>query len=163
MPVSLLMRELLLVRHGQAESTAFGGDAARMLTDDGKAGIAAVGRGLAALGLRPDAIWHSPLLRAFETATLLAHALALGDEAVRREPLLEPGTSPERTARAIVDAGTRCLLCVSHLPLLPQLAGVLTGARLDFGTGTVAHLAQVGPNGAALVGLWSAQLLARLR
>ena len=157
------MREVLLIRHGKAEAGAFGGDAARALTEEGRAGIAAVGRGLAALGIRPDALWHSPYRRATETAGVLAPLLGVGEGALSCEPLLEPGTSPERAARAVVGAGARCLLCVSHLPLLPHLAEKLTGARLDFGTGTVAHLGLLGPHGAALVGLWSAQLLARLR
>ena len=44
------MREVLLVRHGAAEANAVGGDAARALTADGREGVAAVARGLAALG-----------------------------------------------------------------------------------------------------------------
>ncbi|MCC7070464.1 MAG: histidine phosphatase family protein [Deltaproteobacteria bacterium] len=157
------MRELLLVRHGQAEAAAFGGDAARALTAEGRAAIDAVGRGLAALGLVPDLIWHSPFVRAAQTAELLANALAISSSLVRQEPLLVPGASGERAARALREASARRVLCVSHLPLLPELVGRLVGTRTDFGTGTVAHLALTEPHGAALIGLWSAALLARVR
>lgn len=157
------MREVLLVRHGKAEAASLGGDAARVLTDDGREGIAAVGRGLAALSLRPDALWHSPYVRATETAGLLARELSIGATSMRAEPLLVPGGSGERAARALVEASARCLLCVSHMPLLPELVGRLVGARMDFGTGTVAHVALLGPHGATLIGLWSADVLARVR
>lgn len=163
MSASASVREVLLIRHGQAEAAAFGGDAARVLTAEGRDGIAAVGRGLAALGVRPDALWHSPYARATETAMLLASVLGLPGGALRAEPLLEPEAAPDRAARAVVDAGARCLVCVSHMPLLPQLAGKLGGARLDFGTGTVARFGLLGPHSAALIGLWSAELLARVR
>lgn len=157
------MRELFLVRHGQAEAASSGGDAARVLTREGRESIAAAGLGLSALAVRPAALWHSPYARAVETASLLAEPLGVGATALRGEPLLVPGGSVERAARAILDADARCLMCVSHMPLLPELAGRLLGMRLDFGTGTVAHLALVGPRGAALVGLWSVELLARVR
>lgn len=157
------VRELFLVRHGKAEAASSGGDAARVLTREGREDIAAAGRGLAALSVRPTALWHSPYARAVETAGLLAGPLAVGAAALRAEPLLVPGGSVERAGRAILDADAQSLLCVSHMPLLPELAGWLLGARLDFGTGTVAHLALVGPRGAVLVGLWSAELLARVR
>lgn len=157
------MRELLLVRHGQAEAAAWGGDEERALTEPGRAAITAVGRALAGLGVRPDALWHSPLVRASQTAALLARELGLGAAAQRVEPLLIPDASGARAARAVVDADAACLVCVSHLPLLPDLAGRLLGARLDFGTGTVARLVLAGPHAAALIGLWSAELLARVR
>lgn len=157
------MRELLLVRHGKAEPAAAGGDAARALTRDGRVGIEGVGRGLAALGLRPDAIWHSPFVRAVETAELLAAALSVSSSSMSAEPLIVPEGSVERAARALAGAGPRRLLCVSHMPLLPELVGRFTGARTDFGTGTVAHLVLAGSHGAALIGLWSADLLARVR
>lgn len=156
------MREVLLVRHGTAVANAVGGDAERTLTADGRVAIAAVARGLAALGRRPDALWHSPYVRAVETAEILADTFGAARSSMRAEPLLVPGGSAERAARAIVDADARCLLCVSHLPLLPELVGRLAGMRTDFGTGTVAQLALVGSHGAALIGLWSAQLLARV-
>lgn len=157
------MRELLLVRHGTAEANAVGGDAARALTADGRAAIAAVARGLVALGRRPDALWHSPYLRAVETAEILVDTLGAARSSMRAEPLLVPSGSAERAARAIIDTDARCLLCVSHMPLLPELVGRLAGMRTDFGTGTVAQLVLVGPRGAALIGLWSADLLARVR
>jgi phosphohistidine phosphatase len=155
------MQEVLLVRHGKAALDAPGGDAARPLTPDGRQAIAAVGRALVAFGFKPDALWHSPFVRAAETAALLAEALA--PPKVVAEGVLTPVSSAARAAQAIVQARARCLVVVSHMPLLPQLSAELVGARLDFGTGTVAHVALVGPHGSALLGLWTADQLARVR
>lgn len=155
------MREVLLVRHGKAASDAPGGDAARPLTDEGRVGIAAMARGLAAFGFRPDALWHSPYTRAAQTAEILAQALSPATVVV--EGALTPVSSPARAAQAIVQAQARCLVVVSHMPLLPQLTVELVGARVDFGTGTVAHVAVLGPHGSALLGLWTAEQLARVR
>jgi phosphohistidine phosphatase len=155
------MREVLLVRHGKAAVDAPGGDAARPLTDEGRKGIEAVGRGLAAFGFRPDVLWHSPYVRATETGQILARALSVGN--VVAEGAITPMSSAERAAQAIVESTARCLVVVSHMPLLPALAAELVGARIDFGTGTVAHLAVLGHHGSALLGLWTADHLARVR
>ncbi len=165
------MREVLLVRHGKAVAAAPGGDAARPLTDEGRAGIEAVARGLAAFGVAPDAVWHSPYVRAAETAAIVAGAL--GCREVVADGALTPVASPERAAQAILEATARTLLCVSHMPLLPALCLELVGARVDFGTGTVAHVVALGPLGSAplergrslrsLIGLWSAEQLALVR
>lgn len=153
-------RDLFLVRHGKAVEAAPGGDAARPLTAEGRAGINHVGRALAAFGFVPDAIWHSPYLRATETATLLAEAL--GTTQLVPEGVLTPASSAERAAGALLQAPGRTLVVVSHMPLLPALALELVGARVDFGTGTVAHVALLGPHGAVLLGLWTAEKLARV-
>ena len=155
------MREVFLVRHGSAAAHADGGDPARPLTAEGKAGIAAVARALQAFGVAPDAVWHSPYLRAQETAAIL-HGVVGGKLVV--EPSLTPVASAERAQAAVLGAKERRLVVVSHMPLLPTLLELLVGARLDFGTGTVAHVAVLGGEaGNALLGLWSAEKLALVR
>jgi phosphohistidine phosphatase len=158
-------RDLFLVRHGKAADSAPGGDPARPLTEEGRAGIEAVGRALAAFAVAPDVIVHSPYVRATETAQLIGRAL--GVERLVAEGALTPVSSGERAAQAVTEApavvNARTVVAVSHMPLLPALAHELVGARIDFGTGTVARIALLGPHGAVLVGLWSADQLARVR
>jgi phosphohistidine phosphatase len=156
------MREILLVRHGKAVEYAPGGDAARPLTDEGQRAVAAVGGALKRLNLLPDAVWHSPYVRATETAQLLHGALGARGT-LKVEGALAPGSSPERTARLLLDAKEQRLLVVSHMPLLPALAVELIGARVEFGTATVAHVIALGPHGSTLAGLWSADVLAHVR
>lgn len=155
------MREVLLVRHGQAVADAPGGDAARPLTDEGRAGVTAVARALAAFGFRPDALWHSPYVRAVQTAELLT--ASLGPRTLSAEGGLTPSSPAGPVAQAIFRSSSRCLVVVSHMPLLPQLAAELVGAQLEFGTATVAHVAVLGPRASVLLGLWSAEKLARVR
>jgi phosphohistidine phosphatase len=155
------VREVLLVRHGKAAPAAPGGDPQRPLTDEGQADIAVVGKGLRALGLIPDVIWHSPYVRAVETAQILAKALDVAN--LKAEGILTPNGNGERAAQHIRDAEPRRLMCVSHMPLLPSICLELVGARLDFGTGTVAHIGIVGPHATTLLGLWTAEQLAHVR
>ena len=88
---------------------------------------------------------------------------ALKPSAVKAHPAFTPDSDPAPAAAAIADARARCLVVVSHMPLLPLLLAALTGARAEFGTGTVAHLRMVGPRQGALLGLWSAEHLARVQ
>ena len=154
-------RDLFLVRHGKAGEAGPGGDPARSLTVEGRDGIAAVGRALAAFGVVPDAIWHSPYVRATETAVLLAEVL--GVSTLTPEGVLTPTSSGECASQAVLQAPARTLVAVSHMPLLPALVHELVGARIDFGTGSVAHIGLFGAHGAVLLGLWTAEKLARVR
>jgi phosphohistidine phosphatase SixA len=154
-------RDVFLVRHGKAADAGAGGDPARALTQEGREGIAAVGRALAAFGIAPEAIWHSPYVRTTETAGILADAL--GVRHLLPEPALAPASSGPRAALALTQAPARTLLTVSHMPLLPAIAAELVGAQLDFGPGTVAHIGLVGAHTATLLGLWTADQLGHVR
>ena len=67
---------LYLVRH--AHATAFQPDSERPLSVKGKKQIERISSALREKGLiEPSAIWHSPYLRAIETATLLHEGLGL--------------------------------------------------------------------------------------
>ena len=75
---------LYILRHGIAEDEApKGDDGARRLTPRGRAKMRAVAAGMRALGLRYDVILTSPLVRAVETAAILADVYAPGHEVIR--------------------------------------------------------------------------------
>ncbi len=159
------MRDVWLMRHGHAAPDALGGDAARPLTSAGAHDVGCVARALATTGVRADAMWHSPFLRARQTAERVA--------AVLETRLVEnAGLTPQGSARALADevfaANARRLFLVSHLPLLPELCAELLGvpARLDITPASVVHLRLLGgargQGVAVLSGFYAGDALAAL-
>ena len=116
------MQRLILMRHAKAEKTAASGrDRDRPLSDRGRADAAAMGRALAARGMRPDLAVVSPSTRTRQTWDLLHDAF--GDVQVREdEPLYNGGAE---TLRRFVEAGedeAGCLMVVAHNPGVHLLA-----------------------------------------
>lgn len=109
--------ELFLVRHaealpaGEAES-----DETRPLSPRGVARLVAGATGLARLGVRFDRIYHSPLLRAVETAELLTPLLDPEGETIVCPELARPPVPALWEGLA----GKRVAL-VGHEPYLSEL------------------------------------------
>ena len=150
------------MRHGHAAASSPTGDEGRALTASGGSEIDEVGRGLSRAGVCVDTIWHSPYLRATQTAERVGAALStsLG----KSVSSAVPHGAPHELAAQLLGARATRLLLVSHLPLLPALASVLLGAdvSLNFTPGTVARLLFVGRGEvgtAVLGGLWEPGLL----
>jgi phosphohistidine phosphatase len=121
--------DVYILRHGKAEDARPGtGDADRRLTRKGRAEIFAAGRWMAAQELRFDLIAASPLIRAQETATIIAESLGEKDQlATWRE--LAPGGNPDAMCHQIgKHPDMRALLLVGHEPLLSALISyIITG------------------------------------
>jgi phosphohistidine phosphatase len=131
-----------LLRHGIAvdrEDPACPADPERFLTDRGRLRVAAVAKGMAALGISPDRVLVSPYLRAQQTADLAIEAL--GGESVRRETVdaLTPMGDPERVLEAVRASGGHEVLCVGHAPNLDLVAARLLGCETP-----VTHLKKAG-------------------
>jgi phosphohistidine phosphatase len=121
--------DVYLLRHGKAEDTGPGmGDADRRLTKKGRDEIAAAGRWMAAQGLTFDLIAASPLLRAQETATIIAGCLGEKDRIVTWKGLA-PGGNPDTVCRLIGKYPDMCaILLVGHEPLLSAIISrIITG------------------------------------
>jgi phosphohistidine phosphatase len=121
---------LYLMRHGiAAEPSPGSNDAERALTPEGVRKTARVAVGLQAIGAKPDLILSSPLLRAEETARLVADVLA-PRKAVELYPPLAGGFSAADVMRGLrPHRGVRELLLVGHQPDLGDLAShLLTGS-----------------------------------
>jgi phosphohistidine phosphatase len=111
--------ELYLIRHAIAEPRRPGQpDATRRLTEKGRVRFARSVKGMKRLGIRLDALWHSPLLRAVETAMLLDPVL----RGERQETALL-ARSPARPLLEMVE-GERVAL-VGHEPWMGQLLAML--------------------------------------
>jgi phosphohistidine phosphatase len=132
------MRQLWLLRHGDAEPAGAGPDAGRPLTERGRAQAQAAGRALVRLGVEFDAVYASPRLRALDTARLAGAELGLrhhvhqplhgGFVRAQAEELLAPCGPDGR------------LLLVGHEPDFSRLVYDFTAGRVDFKKGGIAAL-----------------------
>jgi phosphohistidine phosphatase len=113
---------IYLIRHADAIDLA--DDAARPLSPKGREQVAALSRFLApSEAFQPAALWHSPLVRARETAELLKRGLKLHTPLTDHVELI-----PEAVPEAIVNKLGRvrdAVALVGHEPHLSSLASLL--------------------------------------
>ncbi|MEJ5336203.1 MAG: histidine phosphatase family protein [Thermus sp.] len=119
---------LFLVRHAPAEPLLEGQeDAARPLTPQGERRFRKAVRGLKRLGLRCGRVYHSPLLRAVQTAELL---LDWADGPSEVTPLLAAPPGEELLELLATGENGVGVALVGHEPWLSQLAAwLLLGER----------------------------------
>lgn len=116
------MQRLILMRHAEAERAAgSGGDRDRPLSPRGRSDAAAMGRALAARGMRPDLALVSPAARTRQTWDLLHDAF--GDVQIRDDEALFNGGA-DVLRRFVEDAEDEagCLIVVAHNPGVHLLA-----------------------------------------
>ncbi len=121
------------MRHGPAEDHAPSGlDADRALSPSGRERVRSVSRALAALDEAPLWILTSPLVRALQTAEIVAAATKLVDRSgsveTRRE-LAPGGNGPELVKALVHEKRKRCML-VGHEPDLSALIAAVVGEPL---------------------------------
>lgn len=151
--------ELFLMRHGEAGEAPV--DRERRLTKNGESAVALVASALKAAGADVEVIWHSPYVRAAETAAIVGNVLGVPLEA---RPEFTPEASPHRGAQHLLEARhvyPRGLLLVAHLPILPGILNVLAGGQVSFSTAAVSQLAVMGGS-AMVLGHYSPAFLGRL-
>ena len=139
------MTTLFLVRHGIAEDGLGIDDGARQLTDDGRRRMGKVARGLKELGVQPQVFLASPLVRAQQTAAILAAILAPRLAVETCAPLAIGGDLDEVLAELGAYRGMGEVMLVGHQPSLGELASLLlTGepyrVPLPFKKGAVAAI-----------------------
>jgi phosphohistidine phosphatase len=121
--------DIYILRHGKTEDAGPGmSDADRRLTKKGQEEIAASGRWMVAQGLRFDLIAASPLVRAQETAAIIAESLGEKELLVTWK-VLAPGGNPDAVCRHLGrQPDMRAILLVGHEPLLSALISrIITG------------------------------------
>jgi phosphohistidine phosphatase len=125
-------RTVYLVRHAiaAARDEKWPDDSKRPLTHEGAARMRRIVKGLVSLGVDINLILTSPLVRAAETAEILARGLNPIPEIVQ-VPALGPEGVPAKMAEAIGAAAGRAgiIAVVGHEPNLGELAAWLIGAR----------------------------------
>jgi phosphohistidine phosphatase len=114
-----------LVRHGEAAPAANDGE--RPLTAAGRAEVARLAEWCAANGVLPRQIRHSGILRAAQTAEILAARLEPpgGTIAVKG---LAPDDDPSKWQHELPHE-TEDVLLVTHMPLVGEVAALLAGRR----------------------------------
>jgi phosphohistidine phosphatase len=113
---------LYLVRHAHASDAA--DDAIRPISDRGEREIKQLAGILArSSAFRPSEIWHSPLVRARETAELVTTALQL-KPVMRESASLLPEADPVAVVAALANVRVPVALC-GHEPHLSALATLL--------------------------------------
>jgi phosphohistidine phosphatase len=110
-----------LMRHGEA--LAASENPQRPLSAEGRRHVEAVARLVLERHIRVSAIYHSGILRAKETAEILAEYLMPVGSAVELSGLL-PEDDPA-LVKAELEAATDSILLVGHLPFMSRLAGLL--------------------------------------
>ena len=159
---------IYLLRHGIAGPTPDGmTDADRQLTGTGERRMMKIAVGLKRLGVCPHAILSSPLLRAKQTADIVAPVLAPRC-VVQLCEALAPGHHVADVVRAL-GRRRRDIMLVGHEPDLGHLASfLLTGSvqqlSLQFKKGGIAaiEVETLPPRGGTLLWLLTPKQLSRI-
>lgn len=128
--------QLYVMRHGIAVARGdpnFPDDNKRPLTPEGKKKLRDIAKGLLRLGLCVDSVISSPLVRAAETAAIVAEILSPGI-AVETSDYLRPGGSLQALLTSLgKQKDHRSVLVIGHEPDLSEGAARLLGdARASF-------------------------------
>ena len=142
--------EIFLVRHGVAvDRESDGPDASRPLTNKGRRRFRKTARSLARLGCKLDLILTSPLVRAVQTAEILAGETKHGEVAVLEE--LDPKFEVADLLKALAKRanGSRSVALVGHDPQLSSVLAALAGVEvesLDVKKGAIVRLEARSPS-----------------
>ena len=161
--------ELYLIRHGVAaeRGDAYPDDNKRPLTDDGVRRLRKIAAGLVEIGVGFDVVLTSPLVRAKQTAELIASELK-PDPPISVTDALSPGAAYASVLDELgKHARRRRIALVGHEPGMGALAARLMGFRhaLEFKKGAIARIdvAALPPTGAgSLVWFLTPKLLRKL-
>ena len=140
----MAMLELYLVRHGVAAERGkeWPDDSKRPLTPDGIARLRRSARGLNAIGVTFDQIVTSPLVRARQTADVLAEELK-GKPPIATADALAPAGSAAAVMQELVrHVRNARVALVGHEPNMGELAAFLIGAKvpLPFKKGAICRI-----------------------
>ena len=149
--------DIYILRHGKAEQHAptVAGDYRRKLTEAGKKDMERIAKAIKGMGIRPDSIISSPLVRARQTAKIASEHVKSRRRSVQIWEELKPEIDVGMTIkRLLAMKPTSSVMLVGHEPHLSTLIGAIisgnTGrnACVSLKKGGLAHLqADVGRSG----------------
>jgi phosphohistidine phosphatase len=134
------VQRIFLVRHGIAGDPDEwkGPDDSRPLNAKGRRRFRETARTFAKLGDRVELLCTSPLVRAVQTAEILADVLELDEISVLEE--LRPDVPVQQLLDRVAQLVEKRIALVGHDPQLSGVAGALGGvepARIDFPKGAI--------------------------
>lgn len=128
--------KVYIMRHGDAASMDAAGvttDEDRPLTDLGRQEVALMSQVLENLGVKLDLILSSPLVRAWQTAEVVAGHFGL-ESSLERSIDMAPGGSPAGVLAQILRHGRpNETLLTGHMPGVGSLAGYLAWNQREAG------------------------------
>jgi len=129
--------ELLVMRHGSAEEST--DDFNRRLTQQGRDEVLAASRLISRHHYRPEVIYSSPLLRARQTAGIVAEQFSL--DVVECDSIVPEGDCRE-VCEWLGQQGSGKILIVSHQPFVSLFVRYLTGEQryMDTASLSMIHL-----------------------
>ncbi len=133
--VRIWCMEIYLLRHGQAvelETANVKTDFDRSLTPKGKRVIKNVARAMRLMEVAIGLVLSSPLVRAKQTASIVARTLKLQDRVMLADELVV-GASQKKLINRLrrIDPPPEAVLLVGHEPYLSRLVSVLVTGRAD--------------------------------
>jgi phosphohistidine phosphatase len=135
--------ELYFLRHGLASEREewTGDDLQRPLTEEGKERMRREATTMAKLGLDLDQIIASPLVRAYQTAEIVARQLHLLDKLIKDERLA-PGFGIDQLAQVLRAYSTAtALMLVGHEPDFSEtIRRLIGGGRVECKKGSLARV-----------------------
>ena len=123
---------LYIMRHGIAvDPGAPGspGDAQRPLTPEGEQKTREVAGGLRELGIGPPLFFSSPLLRALQTAKIVAKVLEFPEKQIRLTDALLPMAKPDLIFRELARLKEDEVICFGHGPHVDLAIAYALGSR----------------------------------
>jgi phosphohistidine phosphatase len=135
---------LYLIRHGLAEERgeAWPDDSRRPLSEEGMSRLRKEARGLVRLGVTFDVVLTSPLVRARQTADIVAGVFSTRPAIVVIESLAPDGNAHAVLSDLEKQARRARIALVGHEPGIGELAARLTGSRraLAFKKGSICRI-----------------------
>lgn len=162
--------KLHLFRHGIAidrEDPACPPEQDRFLTTKGVAKTEAAAHGLRVLGLKPNIILTSPLLRAVQTAEIACEALGYPVKKLRHVDLLRSDGKPAELFDVLSELKADEVMCVGHAPNLDLVIAFAIGSHTAVTSLKKAGLASLeiesfSPPSGTIVGVYTARTLRSL-
>ena len=133
--------QLWLGRHGEADDPDTApSDFERKLTAFGRHQVGQMTRWLLTREQPPQLILHSPLVRARQTAEVIAGEIS-GGVVVMEESLLAPGFATASLLNRLTNAGVERVVCIGHQPDIGRSLSEMTGGvRAEIAPGTLAGI-----------------------
>ena len=136
--------ELYLIRHGVAEERgdAWPDDSKRPLTEEGTSRMRKAARGLSRLGIAFDIVLTSPLVRARQTAEIVAGGLDPRPSLVNVESLTPGGSYAAVVADLEKHSRKTRIALVGHEPKIGELTAKMIGSRhpIEFKKGAICRI-----------------------
>lgn len=116
--------DLLILRHGDAgRSSLSPGDSKRSLTSEGRQEVVDLSNGILSLKIKLDGVLTSPLLRAKQTAEIVAKSLKYKGEIKELDSLKPEGNRLEFYSALSKLKQDSTILVVGHEPYLSEMIG----------------------------------------